>query len=423
MSKKRDKVKIRDKTNRDKLKVRGTGPMQDKTGTVIWDRPRSSFKTAKPVTFDSAMTLSAVFACVKILTESVATLPLQMYKLNTDGTRTQVKDHDVIRLLYNKPNRYQTRVEFFEQLMLNLVAGNAYVKKDYSGKKLVSLQVINSGSVDPSIQENGTPLYKCKIGNKTYEYSDKEIWHIKLFGTGFVGMSPIAYGAQSIGVGLAGVDKTSRLMSNGAKPTGALKTDKYLKKEQRDALRGELDILINGDDGDLAVLEGNMQFEQISLTPEDLELIEIRKLSVEESCRYFGVNPILIFSTDSSTTWGSGIEQLVDGFHKFGLRPYLERIEESARIHLLQRHEWDEYEFEFKTKDLLRASYLERIKSNKDRILSGQASPYQIQMEEGEVADKNSDFILVPVNMTTAERMKKGNYGAKADESKPASTE
>lgn len=421
MSKKRDKAKIRDKDNRDKLKVRGTGPMQDKTGATISDRPRSSFKTAKPVSFDSAMTLSAVFACVKILVESVATLPLQMFQLKSDGTRVQVKDHDVIRLLYNKPNRYQTRVEFFEQLMLNLVAGNAYIKKDYIGKKLVSLQVINTGSVDASIRDDGTPLYKCKIGNKTVEYTDKEIWHIKLFGTGFVGMSPIAYGAQSIGIGLAGSDKTSRLMSNGAKPTGALKTEKYLKKEQRDALRGELDILINGDDGDLAVLEGNMQFEQISLTPADLELIEIRKMSVEEACRFFGVNPILIFSTDSSTTWGSGIEQLVDGFHKFGLRPYLERIEESARIHLLQRHEWDEYEFEFKTKDLLRASYLERIKSNKDRILSGQATMNEVRVEEGDVPIANADFLLAPVNMTTAERMKKGNYGAKADESKTAS--
>lgn len=419
MSKKRDKVKSRDKKNRDDLKVRGTGPIQDRTGTTIIDRPRSGFKTAKAVTFDSAMTLSAVFACVKILTESVATLPLQMYKLNSNGTRVQVKDHDVIRLLYNKPNRYQTRVEFFEQLMLNLVAGNAYIKKDYSGKKLVSLQVINSGSVDPSIRGDGTPLYKCKLGSKTVEYTDKEIWHIKLFGTGFVGMSPIAYGAQSIGIGLAGSDKTSRLMSNGAKPTGAILTPKWLKKDQRDEIRDEMDILVNGDDGDMPVLEGGMTFEQISLTPEDLELIEIRKLAVEEACRYFGVNPILIFSTDSSTTWGSGIEQLVDGFHKFGLRPYLERIEESARIHLLPRHEWDDYEFEFKTKDLLRASYLERVKSNKDRILSGQASPYQVQMEEGENPDPDSNFILVPVNMTTAERMKKGNYGAKADEPKP----
>lgn len=419
MRKKRDKVKNRDKKNRDDLKVRSTGPIQDRTGTTIIDRPRSGFKTAKPVSFDSAMTLSAVFACVKILTESVATLPLQMFKLNSNGIRVQVKDHDVIRLLYNKPNRYQTRVEFFEQLMLNLVAGNAYIKKDYSGKKLVSLQVINSGSVDPSIRDDGTPLYKCKLGSKTVEYTDKEIWHIKLFGTGFVGMSPIAYGAQSIGIGLAGSDKTSRLMSNGAKPTGAILTPKWLKKDQRDEIRDEMDILVNGDDGDMPVLEGGMTFEQISLTPEDLELIEIRKLAVEEACRYFGVNPILIFSTDSSTTWGSGIEQLVDGFHKFGLRPYLERIEESARIHLLPRHEWDDYEFEFKTKDLLRASYLERVKSNKDRILSGQASPYQVQMEEGETPDPDSNFILVPVNMTTAERMKKGNYGAKADEPKP----
>lgn len=416
MSKKRDKIKSRDKSNRDKLKVRSTGPVQDKTGATIMDRPRSGFKTAKPVSFDSAMTLSAVFACVKILTESVATLPLQMFKLNTNGTRVQVKDHDVIRLLYNKPNRYQTRIEFFEQLMLNLVAGNAYVKKDYVGKKLVSLQVINSGSVDPSIQNDGTPLYKCQIGNSKFEYSDEQIWHIKLFGTGFVGMSPIAYGAQSIGIGLAGSDKTSRLMSNGAKPTGAILTPKWLKKDQRDDIREEMDMLVNGDDGDMPVLEGGMSFEQISLTPEDLELIDIRKLAVEEACRYFGVNPILIFSTDSSTTWGSGIEQLVEGFHKFGLRPYLERIEESARIHLLQRHEWDEFEFEFKTKDLLRASYLQRVTSNKDRIMSGQASLNQIRLEEGDAPDPNGDFLLVPVNMTTAERMKTGKIGVKADE-------
>ena len=184
MSKKRDKVKIRDKTNRDKLKVRGTGPTQDKTGTTIWDRPRSGFKTAKPVSFDTAMTLSAVFACIKILVESVATLPLQMFKLNTDGSRTQVKDHDLIRLLNNKPNRYQTRVEFFEQLMLNLVAGNCFSKRDYIGKKMVSLQVINSGSVDLKLNANGDPIYECQINGKKVEYKENQIWHVKLFGTG-----------------------------------------------------------------------------------------------------------------------------------------------------------------------------------------------------------------------------------------------
>ena len=421
MSKKRDKPKIRDKTNRDKLNTRSTGPVQDKTGVIITDRPRSGFKTANPVSFDTAMTLSAVFACIKILVESVATLPLQMFKLNTDGSRTQVKDHDLIRLLNNKPNRYQTRVEFFEQLMLNLVAGNCFSKRDYIGKKMVSLQVINSGSVDLKLNANGDPIYECQINGKKVEYKENQIWHVKLFGTGLMGMSPIAYGAQSIGIGLAGNEKTTRLMSNVAKPTGALKTEKYLKKEQRDALRSELNILVNGDDGELPVLEGNMQFEKISLTPADLELIEVRKMSVEEACRFFGVPPILVYLTESSTTWGSGISEIVDGFYKFGLRPYLERIEESIRIHLLPREEWDDYEFEFKTKDLLRASYMQRITSNKDRILSGQSSPNEIRREEGDMPDPNGDFLLVPVNMTTAERMKKGTYGAKADESKTAS--
>lgn len=416
MSKKRDKAKIRDKTNRDKLKVRGTGPMQERTGTPILDRPRSSFKTAKPVTFDSAMTLSAVFACIKILVESVATLPLQMYRLNSDGTRELVKDHDVIRLLNNKPNRYQTSIEFKEQMMLNLVAGNAYMKKDYSGRKLVSLQVINSGSMDFKLDDQGNPIFKAQINGQSLEYSEKQIWHVKLFGTGLLGMSPIAYGASSIGVGLAASEKTTRLMSNGAKPTGALKTEKYLKKEQRQALRDELDILINGDDGDLAVLEGNMQFEQISLTPADLELVQIRKLSVEDACRYFGVPPILVYLTDSSTGWGSGIYEIIEAFSKFGLRPYLKRIEESMRIHLLDRTEWDSYQFEFKTKDLLKASYLQRITSNKDRILSGQNTLNEVRLEEGDPPVPDGDFLLVPVNMTTAERMKKGNYGAKIDE-------
>ncbi|MFH4054424.1 phage portal protein [Acinetobacter baumannii] len=423
MSKNRNKAKGRQKDDLKKLKVRGTGPIQDRTGTTLIDRPRSAVRTAKPVTFDSAMTLSAVFACVKILVESVATLPLQMFKLNADGSRTIVKDHPVIQLLSNKPNRYQTAVEFREQFMLNLVAGNAVCKRDYIGKKLVSLQVINSGSVDLKIKDNGDPVYECQINGRKVELTEKQIWHVKMFGTGLWGMSPIAYGAASIGVGLSASDKTTRLMSNGAKPTGALKTKRILKDAQRDTLRKELDILVNGDDGDIAVLEDDMQFEQISLTPADLELIEIRKLSVEDACRFFGVPPILVYMSDGSTTWGSGIEQIIDGFYKFGLRPYLERIEESIRIHLLERHEWDEYEFEFKTKDLLRASYLQRIAANKDRIISGQSSINEIRREEGDLPDPNGDFLLVPVNMTTAERMKKGNFKVNKNGKTTASAE
>ena len=411
MSKKRDKPKIRDKTNRDKLKFRGTGPKQDKRGATLHDRPLSTLRTAKPVSFDSAMTLSAVFACVKILVESVATLPLQMFKINKDGTRTQVKDHDLIRLLNNKPNRYQTRVEFFEQLMLNLVAGNSFGKRDYIGKKLTSIQIINSGSVDLKLDDKGNPIYQCQINGQKVEYSEKDIWHVRLFGTGLMGMSPIAYGAQSIGIGLAGNDKTTRLMSNGAKPTGALKTEKYLKKEQRDALRGELDILINGDDGDLAVLEGNMQFEKISLTPEDIELLSTRRFTVEEICRFYGVPSVLINDTSGSTVWGSGIEQLVESFYRFGLRPYFERIEESARLNLLDRVDWDTYEFEFKIKDLLRASITTRIANNKARIESGQSTINEVRIEEGYAPIEGGDNLMLASNLITLDRVVTGQTG------------
>lgn len=411
-SQKPDKAKRKAKSL-GKLNSRGTGPVQDKFKTKVYDKPRSALTTAKPVTFDAALALSAVFGCIKILVESVGSLPLQMFEFDKARNRTPVYDHNLIKLLRNKPNKNQTRVEFFETFMLNLVSGNAYVKKDYIGSKLVALQVINSGSVDVKTDESGNKIYECLINGKKTDLTDNEIWHVKLFGSGLVGMSPIAYGAQSIAVGLAAADKTTRLMSNGAKPTGYLSSEKSFNKTQRDSVRSEFSELVTGADDFMAVLEGGLEFHKLSLTPEDIELVKTREMTVEDVCRYFGVPPILIHASDSTTGWGSGIEQIIDGFYRFGLRPYLERIEESLRVNVLPVTDWEKYEFEFKTKEFLRASTVTRITANKDRIISGQATINEVRREEGDAPIANGDFTLVPVNMTTAERMQSGVYTVK----------
>ena len=220
-------------------------------------------------------------------------------------------------------------------------------------------------------------------------------------------MSPLAYGARTIGIGLATDDKVGKIMENGAKPHGYLSTDPKvrLKKEQRDGLREEFTDMIYGDEFFLPVLEGGLTFNKMSLTPEDIELLENRRFTVEEICRFYGVPSVLVNDTNGSTTWGSGITELVDAFYRFGLRHYFERIEESIRLNLIERIDWDKYEFEFKIKDLLRASIKDRVEINSKRIINGQSTINEIRREEGDPVKENGDQLLVAANLVPLDRL------------------
>lgn len=408
------RAKVVDKTK--KIHSRSTGPSGPKKGKLS-DSPQSISRIASTATFDRAMTLSAVFACHKILAETVASLPLEMFMFDSKRNRSQIFDHQLAKLFRNKPNDDQTSVEFKETFMLNLMSGNVYVRKYYYHKELNQLVVINNASCDPKLNTQGKKEYHITyFDGKKEILTDKEIWHVKLFGTGLIGMSPLAYGARSIAIGLAADDKVGRIMENGAKPSGALSTDKALKKEQRDSLRQEMTDMVQGEDWFLPVLEGGLKFEQISLTPEDIELLLTRKFTVEEVCRFYGVPSVLINDTTGSTTWGSGIFELVEAFYKFGLRPYFERIEESARVNLLERAYWDDYEFEFKIKDLLRASFTARVANNKTLIESGQKTINEIRREEGDLPLDWGDQPLVAANLITLDRVVKGQTGGKTNE-------
>lgn len=385
----------------------GFGPSEPKRGRQYPTAGGST--TAKPVTFDSAMTVSAVFAATRLVAETVSTLPFAMYRIQDDGSRVLEKKHDLIKLLKYRPNRRQTRIEFFEQLMLNLVSsGNAYVLKGYLGKRLVSLQVINSGSIQPELLANGDLIFHWKKGDgTTTPLTEKDIWHVRLFGNGLTGLSPLSHAVKAVGVALAGDDKITSLMAHGAKPTGALMTKGWPVKDQRDMLREEMAGLISGEQTEIAVLGGDMRFEAISFTPKDLELMASRRFSLEEIARIYGVPSVLINDTSASTVWGSGIESLINGFYKFNLRPYLEKLELSILVNLLDRTEWEQYEFEFDADAILRASLKDRVESNSKQVLSAQMTPNEARRSEGRPAVAGGDTLLVPVNVTTLENILK----------------
>ena len=375
----------------------GFAPSDQRRGKI---RPNGGgSKTARPVNFDTAMTVSAVFAASRLVSETVASLPLKMYELQPDGSRKEVVNHDLIKLLKFRPNARQTRIEFFEQFMLNLSSsGNVYCLKGFVGQKLVSLQVINSGSIQPDLQDDGSIVYEWKKADgKTKPLKEAEVWHVKLFGSGLVGLSPLAAAAKSVGIALAGDDRTTDLITKNVPSGGVTVPSIWPKAEQRDAIRSQIKGMLSEDE--IPIFGGGSKFESFSLTPEDLELLATRRYSLEDIARIWGVPSVLINDTSASTVWGSGIEQLISGFYKFNLRPYLEKIELSILINLLPMTDWPKYEFEFGADAILRSNKKDRVEMGGKEVNGGLITLNEYRRDEGRPPVVGGDEIRVAVNL------------------------
>ena len=363
--------------------------------------------TSGTVNFDSAMTVSAYWASAKLLSEAVAAMPLQALKKDGEG-RTQNSNYKLWRILNYQPNQYQTRTEFLETLMLNLVTwGNCYAKitRD-AGGNVISLNPLMSSQMQVEVLTDGTLVYTYQSGQTTIVYAASEVWHVKLFGNGIVGLSTLSYASKSIQTSINTRDRTATLAANGGKPAGFLIIDKQLTPQQREEIRknySNLDVASSQDT--LRVLENGMKYEQLALSPADMQLLENRKYSVEDIARFMGVPSVLINDTSGSTTWGSGIEQIMDGFYKLNLRPYLERLESSIKKHLMPMSDWDDMDIEFNFDSLLRADRKTRMESNSAAINSAQLTPNEARKQEGLRPLPGGDTIylngtLVPAGMT-----------------------
>ncbi|KKW75742.1 hypothetical protein AAV97_18325 [Acinetobacter sp. Ag2] len=375
--------------------------------------------TARPVTFNTAMTVGAVFAATRLIAETVSTLPLAMYQINADGSRVQVKDHPLIDLLSYRPNFRQTRIEFFETLMLNLVNdGNAYCYRGYADvakTRLVSMQVINSGSMNPVLNDDGTLTFEWqKSGTEKLILSDKDVWHIKLFGTGVKGLSPLQAAAKSVGLALAASDRASDLMGKEA-PAGGLflKEGRFPKEDQRNTLRSEVKKMIDGDE--IPVFPDGMDFKELKMTPAELELITTMRYGLEDIARIYGVPSVLINDQSASSVWGSGIDSLIAASYKFNFRPYLEKIELSILVNLMPRQDWKKYEFEFDFDALLRASEKDRTELNAKKIQTGQKTPNEVRLENGDQPKPGGDTLFVPANILPIEKSGQSKIDIKED--------
>ena len=349
--------------------------------------PTGNGATAAPVTFDTSMQVSAFWASARLLTETVSSMPLRCYAVNQEnGIKQPLPNYDFYRLLNNRPNRYQTKIEFFESLMLNLATrGNSYstIERDADGH-IYALQPLMASQMETILGADGEVQHHYTTAdNNVRVFASESIWHVKLFGNGIVGMAPMAYARKALGIAIAMEGRVTTLANNGGKTSGILMVDDKLKPEQRSKIRANYSGLTDGGSDNLFILEGNMKYSQTSLSPADMQMIENRRFQVEDIARFMGVPSVLINDTGAATTWGSGIEQINMGFYKLNLRPYLERIEASMKRWLIPEEDWDKVEIEFDFDTLLRADQKTRLESYSTAINSGQMSPDEARAKEG----------------------------------------
>ncbi len=371
--------------------------------------PRSyANQPATTVNQDTAMQLSAVWACVRIITESIGSLPINVYKLSDGGVRTPYYDHPLSLLFRNKPNRWQTRQNYFESIIYQFVLqGNDYtaIQRD-SKDRIIGLIPLMTPQMQVHLEKSGNVRYEYQDNAGVRVYSDKSIWHNKLYGNGIVGLSPLGHARNTVAVGQAAEMATTKVYRNGGKPSGLLTIDKVLKKEQREAVKANFAELSEGNSDRLFVLEAGMEYTQVSLSPQDIELLQSRRFQIEDVCRFFGVPSVLVNDSAQNTAWGSGIEQLIQGFYKFGLRPYMERYENSMKSNLLNPLERDTIDIEFDFNALLRPDLNDRIKGHGEGVQKGIITPNEARTIEGWKPLPGGDTLYMQQQMAPIETLK-----------------
>lgn len=349
-----------------------------------------------PVNFDTAMSLSPVWAGVRLKAGTIASLPMVFYE---GGNQFKPARKGALPELFEgKVNRYQTKVEFFETFIMNrTVFGNGYALKQKINGRLIGLLPLMSQQVTPKLLDDGSMVYEYHHGKGVTVYAEESIWHSKTFSNGVVGMEMIGYARNSMGIALAAENRVGRIYKNGGKPTGVLTIDRVLKPEQRAQIKKEFSDLQEGNEDTLMVLEADLKYSAVSMSPQDIQLMDSRRFQIEDIARFIGVPSVLINDTSGSTVWGSGISQIIMGWYKTDLRHELENLEASIEAHL--REPGDRTTVEFNMDELLRPDLSARREANQAAINSGQLTPNEARASEGDPPLPGGDQLLINGNM------------------------
>lgn len=285
------------------------------------------------VSVQGALNLSAWWAASRITSQTVASLSFEVMEPGPDGVKVRAPDHPLQRLLDGSPNADQTAIEFWEGRVLGLcTTGNGFAEKVEGTQGLVALNPLPADTV----------VRRAVSGDLEYRFLDRgkyevlpadKIFHIKGFGDGDVGMSPVAYARQTLSIVMATEKLAGQSFSKGLRSKGffIMPGGGRLTAEQRADARKTLIEANSGSDAPWAgILEGGVDFKSVAISMKDAEMLMNRRFNVEDICRWLGIPPVIIgHSAEGQTMWGTGVDSIMRAWYTLGLRTYLKRIEQA----------------------------------------------------------------------------------------------
>ena len=360
----------------------------------------------------TAMQVTAVYACVRILAEAIAGLPLCVYRYTESGSKEKVLDHPLYALLHDEPNPEMTSFIFRETMMSHLLLwGNAYAQIIRDGRgQVIGLYPLLPSKMDVSRAKNGKLVYTYSRSMDEYgskkrteqvELCRDDVMHIPgLSFDGLIGYSPIAMAKNAIGMALATEEYGSTFFANGATPGGVLEHPGVVKDPAH--LRESWHTQFSGRNShNVAVLEEGMTFHPMSIPPEEAQFLETRKFQIDEIARIFRVPPHMVGDLEKSSF--SNIEQQSLEFVKYTLDPWVIRWEQAMHQALLKPDEKPALFFKFNVDGLLRGDYQSRMNGYAVGRQNGWLSANDIRELENMnhiSAEEGGDLYLINGNMT-----------------------
>jgi len=385
---------------------RWLGRARDKPPTNFWSNVQSFFfgstSSGKTVNERTALQTTAVYACVRILSETIASLPLHTYRYTENG-KEKATDHDLYYILHSEPNPEMTSFVFRETLMGHLLLwGNAYAQIIRDGRgKVMALYPLMPDRVEAQRTEKGDLFYLYQKEGQQYPLRSDEVLHIPGLGfDGVVGHSPIAMAKNAIGMAIATEEYGAKFFANGANPGGVLEHPGIVKDPAR--VRDSWNAVYQGSSNAhrVAVLEEGMKFQSIGIPPEQAQFIATRKFQINEIARIFRIPPHMIGDLEKSSF--SNIEQQSLEFVMYTLDPWVTRWEQAIQRVLFSENEKKQYFVKFNVNGLLRGDYQSRMQGYAVGRQNGFLSTNDIRDLENMnriPAEEGGDLYLVNGNM------------------------
>ena len=348
---------------------------------------------------DGALQLGTVWACIDRRATTIASLPIFAYDVK-DGQKTLARKSRLYQILHESPNSRMTPMEFWRCMMMNYdLRGNGYARLDRDAAgEVTAMWPMPADQTTAVVLNDGSMVYEYRFGNDVAILAAENVLHLKNLGNGTTGLAKLEFMRSTTDEATKAQAAAAKVFGSGGKPTGALMIDKVLTAEQRSKMLERFAGMAEGNTSRLYLLEASMKYQQLSISPEDQQLLETRSFQVEELCRWFDVPPVMV-GHSSVTAWGSGIEQLVQGWHTLSLRPMLINIEQALRKRVMTPRQRATMAIEISFDALLRGNPTQRSEMYAKAAQNGWLTRAEIRQLEGWPAMPGTEVLTAQSNL------------------------